>query len=562
MDELEAMAIRGAVTREQFAAASASLGAASAAEAGELADKAIAIGRNLSMQRANLRDRYDYIVCGSGSSGCVVAGRLAENPQVSVLLLEAGGTDDLPSILFASSYPVSRFRELFWQFSGNPEPKLYGRRIHQLMGKVLGGGSSINTMVWARGHQADFDAWAHAVDDDAWNYANALRSYRKAEDWHGRPDPERRGTGGPVWVQPAQDPCPLAPAMLEAAAAVGIPTFDDHNGVMMEGGGGAALAYLIVKDGRRWNMVKSYLYPVMDQPNLTVLTAATVRRVTISNGAAVGVEFEYGGTMHTVRASREIVLSMGAFNTPRTLMLSGIGDEAELKRLGIPVEAHLPGVGRNFQDHTLVATCLWESLQPIAPNNNKAEATFFWRSDSCLRAPDIQPFLIEVPHLTERHLSSSSPNTWSLSPSIIRPRSRGRLKLRSTKPTDAIELDWNPLGDAEELRVLKFATELCREIGNAPAMRPFAQREVLPASVYGAELEGFIRNGVTSYGHASCTAKMGRDSMSVVDGNLRVYGISNLRIADGSVMPDITTGNTMAPCVLIGEIAAEKILAP
>ncbi|MEM5430443.1 GMC family oxidoreductase [Cupriavidus oxalaticus] len=560
-DELEAWAIRGAVTREQFVAASLSLGDTSAAEAGELAGKAIAIGENQRSLRANLRDCYDYIVCGSGSSGCVVAGRLAENPEVSVLLLEAGGTDDLASILFASSYPVSRFRQLFWQFRGSPEPNLHGRRIHQLMGKVLGGGSSVNTMVWARGHQADFDAWAHAVDDQAWSYANALRCYRKAEDWRGRPDPERRGTGGPVWVQPAQDPCPLAPAMLEAAASVGIPSFDDHNGAMMEGGGGAAIANLIVKDGRRRNMVTSYLYPVMDQPNLTVLTAATVRRVTILNGAAVGVEFDHGGKIHTVRASREVVLSMGAFNTPRTLMLSGVGDEAELKRLGIPVEAHLPGVGRNFQDHTLVATCLWESPQPVAPSNNKAEATLFWRSDSRLSVPDIQPFLIEVPHLTEPHLSSSLPNAWSLSPSIIRPRSRGRLRLRSTDRADAIGLDWNPLGDPEEMRVLKFATELCREIGNAPAMRPFAQREVLPASVYGADLDGFIRNGVTSYGHASCTAKMGRDSMSVVDGNLKVYGISNLRIADGSVMPEITTGNTMAPCVLIGEVAAEKIRA-
>ena len=558
-DALEAQAMRGSIDREQFVAVATKLGEITAAAAAGMADKAIAVGENQRWQQESLRDRYDYIVCGSGSSGSVVARRLAEDPDVTVLLLEAGGSDDLSSIIFASSYPVVRFNELFWQYNVKPAADINGRSLVQLMGKVLGGGSSVNTMVWARGHQADFDAWALASGDQAWNYANALRLYRKAEDWQGMPDAGRRGSGGPVWVQTAQNPCPLATAMLEGAALAGIPTFDDHNGSMMEGSGGAALANLIVKDGRRRNMPTSYLYPVMDQANLTVLTAATVQRVKIVAKQAVGVEFEWRGSTISVNASREIVLSMGAFNTPRTLMLSGIGDEAELKRLGIEVEVHLPGVGQNFQDHTLVGTCLWEAPQAFKPNNNKAEATFFWKSDSRATAPDIQPFLIEVPHLTEKHASYAVPNAWSLSPSIIRPKSRGRLKLRSASPSGTIDLDWNPLGDPDEMRILRFATELCREIGNSSAMRPFAKREILPGSIYRTDLADFIRNGVTSYGHASCTAKMGRDAMSVVDGDLRVYGISNLRIADGSVMPDITTGNTMAPCVLIGELAAEKI---
>jgi choline dehydrogenase len=242
------------------------------------------------------------------------------------------------------------------------------------------------------------------------------------------------------------------------------------------------------------------------------------------------------------------------------LMLSGIGDETELERLDIPVVAHLPGVGRNFQDHSLVASCLWEAPEGITPNNNKAEATFFWKSRSDLPAPDIQPFLIEVPHLTEKHAGYATPKAWSLSPSIIRPRSRGTIRLRSTSPTDGVDLTWNPLGDPEEMRVLKYATELCREIGNSPEMRPFVKRELLPAPVYKADLEDFIRNGVTSYGHATCTARMGRDPLAVVDSDLRVHGIDNLRIADGSIMPTITSGNTMAPCVLIGEQAAEKIM--
>jgi choline dehydrogenase len=526
----------------------------------ETAAKARAIDENQRRQQESVRGHYDYVVCGAGAAGSVVARRLAENPAVTVLLLEAGGSDDLPNIRFASSYPLARFPELFWQFTSTPEAGLNGRSMVQLMGKVLGGGSSVNAMVWARGHKTDFDAWAEAAGDPAWRYENVLRLYRKAEDWQGAPDPERRGKGGPVWIQTAQNPCALAPAMLEGAASAGIPTFDDHNGAMMEGDGGAALANLIVKDGQRLNMPASYLHPVMDQPNLTVLTAATVRRVKIIEKKAVAVEFDWRGKTTCAGATREVVLSMGAFNTPRTLLLSGIGDETELKRLGIEVQVHLPGVGRNFQDHSLVASCMWEAPEPVAPNNNKAEATFFWKSTSQASAPDIQPFLIEVPHLTEKHLDYATPNAWSLSPSIVRPISRGHLKLRSTDPTDAVDLSWNPLGDPQEMRILKFSTELCREIGNSSAMRPFAKREVLPASVYGSDLDNFIRNGVTSYGHATCTAKMGRDAMSVVDGDLKVYGVANLRIADGSIMPNITTGNTMAPCVLIGEMAAEKML--
>ncbi|MGE0840891.1 GMC family oxidoreductase [Pseudonocardia sp.] len=502
---------------------------------------------------------FDYVVCGSGAAGSVVAGRLATDPDVRVLLLEAGGADSGPEVRLASSYPTAQFPALFREYRTAPDPQLGGRSLVQLGGRVLGGGSSVNTMVWARGHRDDYDGWARTTGDAAWGYDAVLRRYLRIEDWHGVPDPQRRGTGGPVHVAPAADPSPLATAMVAGAAGVGIPAFDDHNATMMEGRGGAAIANLIVRDGMRHSMADGYLHPLAGRPNLTVLTGATVDRVVVEGRSAVGVEFRRGGRRRTVRAEREVVLSTGAFETPRTLMLSGIGDADELTRIGVPLVAHLPGVGANFVDHSLVATCLFEPPVPVPPRNNKAEATFFWPSRDDLDVPDMQPFLIEIPHLTEAHAGRAVPHAWSLSPAIVRPRSRGRLRLRSADPDDTLDVEWNPLADPDDVRVLARATELCREIAHSPAMAPFVARELLPGPVRGAELDAFLRAGVTSYGHASGTARMGTDDRSVVDPQLRVHGVDRLRVADASVMPTITTGNTMAPCVMIGERLAELL---
>jgi choline dehydrogenase len=511
---------------------------------------------------AELRPHYDFIVCGSGSSGSVVARRLAENAEVSVLLLEAGGGDDMPSIMEADQWPLNLGSERDWAFMGQPNPHLNGRSIPLNMGKVVGGGSSINLMAWARGHKNDWDFFAAEARDAAWSYQSVLNIYRRIEDWRGAPDPRYRGTGGPVFVQPAPDPNPVAPAMVEGAGSVGIPTFQSQNGLMMESDGGAAIMDLRVRNGLRQSVFRSYAFPYLDRPNLTVLCHALVARLFMSGKQAGGVEIIHDGKVQRIAAGVEVLLSLGAIHTPKVLMLSGIGDQAELKRLGIPCVQHLPGVGKNFQDHVGFG-CVWEYPQPLPPRNNMGEATYFWKSDPDLDTPDLQTCQGEVPFCSAETAAQFSPpaGSWTLLAGVVRPKSRGHVRLTGANPRDPIDIDANTLAHPDDMNPAVACVELCREIGNSRPLSPFVKREVMPGNLKGAALENFIRDAASSYWHQSCTAKMGHDAMSVVDGSLKVYGIDNLRIADGSIMPRVTTGNTMAPCVIIGERAAEILKA-
>jgi choline dehydrogenase len=264
---------------------------------GDAADKFMAIAANQAARRATLRSSYDYIVIGSGASGSVVARRLAENQDAQVLLLEAGGEDLKPGILIPETWFFNQGGEFDWNFAAERSPSVNNRSIAQAMGKAIGGGTSINGMVWARGHKNDFDHWAKEAGDDAWNYRHVLDIYRRIEDWHGVPDLQRRGSGGEVFVQPAPNPSSIAPAFLRAAESLSIPTFADQNGVMQEGSGGAAITNVRIRDGRRLNIPSSYLYPVMDQANLTVLTAAYVNRLTIEGNTVTGVTVQVGWCM-------------------------------------------------------------------------------------------------------------------------------------------------------------------------------------------------------------------------------------------------------------------------
>jgi choline dehydrogenase len=512
---------------------------------------------NQGKLRDGLTSQYDFIVCGSGSSGSVIARRLAENPDVSVLLLEAGGSDEGPSVTEAARWVENLGTERDWKFVGQPNPHLKGRSMPLSMGKVLGGGSSINGLGWARGHKNDWDFFASESGDTAWNYESVLKIYRQIEDWQGAPDPTRRGTGGLVFVQSAPDPSPIAPAMVEGARSIGMPTFDSNNGRLMEDGGGASIIDVRARDGKRLSVYRTYAFPYMDRGNLTVLTHALVTKLTLEGKRATGVEIACDGKIQRITAGVEVVLSLGAMHTPKVLMLSGIGDEAELRRLRIPVVQHLPGVGQNFQDHFAVG-CMWEYQEPLAPRNNGGEATFFCKSNPGLDTPDLQTCQVEVPLGSAETVAKFNPPaaSWTLYGGVVRPKSRGQIRLTGPKPDDPIQIEANTLSHPDDLKAAVASVEVCREIGNSAALRPFTKREVMPGNLRGSALEDFIRDAASTYHHQTCTSKMGRDSMSVVDGHLKVYGIKNLRIADGSIMPRVTTGNTMAPCVIIGERAA------
>jgi choline dehydrogenase len=511
--------------------------------------------------RSSLRATYDFIVCGSGSSGAVVARRLAENPDVSVLLIEAGGGDNVPEVEMAAAWPRNLGSERDWGFTALPNPHLNGRAIPMSMGKVLGGGSSINVMLWARGHKSDWDYFAAAAGDPAWSYDSVLAIYREIENWQGTPDPARRGRDGLLYITPPIQPNPVAVAMLDAARELGIPVFDDVNGSMMEGPGGASYFNLRIRDGRRQSIFRSYTFPLMNQPNLTVLSGTVVTRVLIERGAAIGVECLLDGPLHRFLASQEVILSLGAIHTPKVLMQSGVGDAETLASLNIPVIQHLPGVGANFQDHIMVTSCIWEYPEPVAPHDNGGEATIFARSTRELDCPDIQllqiQFPVPTPELAARH--SIPAGSWGIFPALLRPHSVGRLRLTGARPGDPIQIYSQILSDPADLTALRRCVEFARDVGNTRALRRFVKREVMPTKLDPAAMDDFIRDGVSTIWHQSCTAKMGQDDMSVVDSRLKVYGIDRLRIADASVMPRIPLANTMAPSVIIGEQASRAI---
>lgn len=563
LSQFEALFALGKVDRRGFLKAVQALGIGTLS-AQVLADQTQANSAAQAYNSRNLRKTYDYIVCGAGSAGAVVARRLAEDSTVSVLLVEAGGADSAPSIVDPSVWFTNLGTERMWSFTAEPQSSTNDRSLPLPMGRVIGGGSSVNALIYARGHKSDYEQWASMTNDPRWGYANALSIFKRIEAWAGPVDMAFRGMSGILTSQPIMDPHPVARALVATGPAFGIPIVQDLNAATMESHSGIGHPNVKVKDGRRSNIPTDYLYPILSQPNLTVLTGAEVKRVLMREKTASGISFVWRGEEHSISVSKEIVLSMGAVNTPKVLMLSGIGHRQELASVGIPSTHHMAGVGKNLQDHPLAA-CVWEYKTPMPPRGTVSECTFFARTGSSGNTPDLIPVQIQVPFPSEvTGKQFSMPDSgWTLVAGLAHPKSRGSLRLRSKDPKDAPLIKANFLADPSDVKTLMRGVELMREMGNSEGMKDFVKREVMPGSLTGGVLEAYTRNAVGTYFHLSGTCKMGlaSDPLAVVDSELRVIGVKGLRIADTSIIPAITTTNTMAPAVLIGERLGELLRA-
>jgi choline dehydrogenase len=504
----------------------------------------------------DFRATYDYIVVGAGSAGCVVASRLSEDPSCSVLLLEAGGSDEHADVKDPAKWPSLLGGPLDWCWETAPLRSCFNRIDHVPRGKMIGGCHSHNASAWVRGHPSDFDHWSYG-GCPGWSWAAVQALFKTIEDWQGPPS-ELRGSGGPMYVAPPDDPSPLATAFVEGARASGLPVLDDINGPEMLGAG---YFNLTVKGGQRFTVADAYLRPAMARPNFTVVTHAETDRVLVHGTRCSGVEFRHDARTRIAYATSEVVLTAGVVGSPRILLLSGIGPADDLRRLDIPIAANLEGVGRNLQDHVLLAGLVYQSERSLPPlRNNGAESTLWWKSDAHLIAPDIQPVFVEFALATTAVAERLPPDRcYTICPSVVRPASRGTLTLGSSDPLAPPIIDPNFLARDADVRAMLAAVELCREIGASDAFAGFRARELAPGPLGRAEMIDFIRRAASTYFHPAGTCRMGPGADCVVDHELKVHGIEGLRVADASIMPAVTSGNTNAPTVMIGEKLSELV---
>jgi choline dehydrogenase len=513
--------------------------------------------------RRDVASRFDYVIVGAGSAGCVVARRLVEGTEATVLVLEAGGPDEgAASIANPSQWMENIGSRFDWAYTYAPNARLENRSLHLPRGKVLGGCGSINAMVWTRGHRADFDGWSEA-GGTGWDFESVLPLFKASEDWEDGAN-AFRGAGGPMRVERARDLDPVSTALIEAGRSCGMPYLHDINIPEPEGVGPQNLN---VRDGRRCSPADAFLKPAMSSESLTVMTGAQTVKLRLEGTRCIGVDILFDGKPHPIDASREVILCAGAIDTPRLLMLSGIGPHTELKPLGIATVVDLPGVGRNLQDHLLVAGLCFQAKQPLPPpNNNLSGSAAFWKSRPELDVPDLMILSAQLPFVTDaiRARYPIPEEAFSIVLGLVRPQSRGFLRMRSARHDGPLEIQSNFLAEQADVDALVCAIGLGLDLSSRPAFRKLIERRVAPVrglSLSRDEAVTFLRRSCSSYFHPVGTCAMGSDREAVVDAELRVRGVEGLRIADASIMPTITSANTNAPCVMIGEFAARRILA-
>jgi choline dehydrogenase len=525
-------------------------------------EHAASAGEVQTRNQAHPKDSYDYIIVGAGAAGSVIAAELSKT-GAEVLLVESGGVDSAPTISNPSIWFYNVGGPLDWKLPIAPVPQLNNRKFNMALGHVLGGGSSINAMVWSRGMDRDYDSWEHS-GATGWGFKDVLPMFKSQEDWEGGAN-EWRGAGGPIHVRRPRTPHPTAPAFLEAARQMGFARLDDVNGPLRAGAG--YINMNIAADGSRVSAARAFLRPNLNRSNLTLLLNTNATKVVFEGDRAVGVQLVAADGARSVRATREVILAAGTIHSAQLLMLSGIGNAEQLGKLGIAPVANLRGVGQNLQDHVLVSGVVYtyKGKMPDRPaDSNAVEAEVFLPSGLSGHPADLCLVLEQLPIATpEAAVRFGTPpkEGFTIAPALVQPTSRGQVRLASADWRDAPIIEGNHLGTDNDLSAIVRAIEAARELGRQTALDAVREAEAIPGPNVTSkqDLVELARTASASFGHPVGTARIGVDADAVVDSNLRVHNVRGLRVADASVMPTIPAGATNAPTIMIGGRAAMMI---